>query len=234
MVYNSLIERLLPGASCLLCGAPRPARVNLCEPCAVELPWLGPSCPRCAMPLPAAAAPLCAHCLQDPPPFSACVAAFRYEFPVREVLARFKFDGDLAAGRLLAEQLALRLRVDADAGAERAGFTLVPVPLHPARLAGRGFNQAERIARVLARRLGLPLEQGLLRRLRQTPDQKRLSAAERHANLRGAFSALPCAGRRIALVDDVVTTGTTARLITHELLAAGAAEVRIWCAARAI
>jgi len=111
---------------------------------------------------------------------------------------------------------------------------LAPVPLHPARLRERGFNQSERIARVLAARLGLALTNTLLRRVQRTADQKQLDAAARGRNLQGAFRAEDCAGRRIALVDDVITTGATAEAATAALLAAGAAEVEVWCLARAL
>ena len=231
MVYKSLLCGLLP-ATCLLCGGAARGALDLCADCAAELPVLHHACPRCAMPLPDAHNAPCGHCLQRPPGFSACIAALRYEHPVRELLSRFKFQGDLAAGRMLAGLLAARLA--ALPAARRTGLVLAPVPLHPGRLRERGFNQSERIARVLAAELGLTLCSSLVRRVQRTADQKQLGAAARRRNLQGAFDATGCADRRIALIDDVITTGATAEAVTAALLAAGAARVEVWCLARAL
>lgn len=231
MVYKSLLGGLLP-ATCLLCGGAARAALDLCADCAAQLPTLDNACPRCAMPLQDAPGTPCGHCLQRTPRFGACIAALRYEHPVRELLSRFKFQGDLAAGRMLAGLLAARLATLP--AARRTGLVLVPVPLHPARLRERGFNQSERIARVLAAELGLALSNTLVRRMQRTADQKQLDAAARSRNLQGAFHATGCAGRRVALVDDVITTGATAEAVTAALLAAGAAQVEVWCLARAL
>lgn len=232
MVYEfSWADRLLPG-TCILCGAASGQPWDLCIPCANDLPWNEHGCPRCAMPLPGTQSAACGHCLSKPPHFSACVAALRYTYPVRELVSRFKFDADLASGRLLSQLLVQRLSA---LGAPAPGeLVLVPVPLHPVRRATRGFNQAERIARVVASSLRQNLQEGLVERVRQTPDQKNLSAAARRANLRGAFRAGSCAGLRIVLIDDVLTTGATADAISATMLAAGAREVHVWCLARAI
>lgn len=231
MVYKSLLRGLLP-ATCLLCGGAARGALDLCADCAAQLPTLDNACPRCAMPLQDALGTPCGHCLQRAPRFGACIAALRYEHPVRELLSRFKFQGDLAAGRMLAGLLAVRLATLP--AARRTALVLVPVPLHPARLRERGFNQSERIARVLAAELGLALSNTLVRRVQRTADQKQLDAAARSRNLQGAFHATGCAGRRIALVDDVITTGATAEAVTAALLAAGAAQVEVWCLARAL
>ena len=184
------------------------------------------------MPLPDAQSAACGHCLSKAPHFAACVAALRYTYPVRQLISRFKFNADLASGRLLSQLLVQRLIT---LGAPAPGeFVLVPVPLHPRRRSERGFNQAERTARIVAHGLRQNLQAGLVERVRQTPDQKNLTAAARRANLRGAFRAGSCAGLRVALIDDVVTTGATADAISAAMLTAGAREVRVWCLARAI
>jgi ComF family protein len=151
---------------------------------------------------------------------------------VRELIVRFKFNGDLAAGRVLAHLLAQHIA--SMHPPQTTPTLLVPVPLHPRRLRERGFNQAQRIARILSLRLGIPVANHAIRRVLRTPDQKQLSAEARKANLRGAFEASAvCKGQDVAVVDDVVTTGATADAIAGALLGAGAAEVRIWCLARA-
>lgn len=223
----SLLERLLP-TSCLLCGGPAMSAIDLCAACERELPWLGPACPRCALPLPVPA--VCGVCQRTPPRFAQCIAAFRYAYPVRELLSRFKFDGDLCAGRALSSCLARRLD---DAYADRrSDFLVVPVPLHASRLRSRGFNQAERIARRAAAELELTVSTRSLRRVRSTPDQKSLDLKARRANLRGAFDAIEIPAGPVALVDDVLTTGATANAAAAALLARGATEVHLWCLAR--
>lgn len=231
MVYQSPWPALLP-ACCVLCGSAIRGELDVCAPCAAELPWHRDGCPRCAMPLATSPTTACGHCQRQPPCFDACIAAFRYEYPVRELIGRFKFHGDLAVGRTLALLFGRQLaELDAQC---RAGLVLVPVPLHRTRLAERGFNQSERIARVLSRQLGLPLRQDLVRRTRRTGDQKTLDATARRRNLASAFRARPCAGLRIVLVDDVLTTGATADALAVTLREAGAAAVQVWCLARAL
>jgi ComF family protein len=231
MRQDRWFDRLIP-ARCLLCGAATRGVRDLCAPCAGDLPWLGAGCPRCALPLAGPAGTGCGACLRHPPRFSACVAAFAYAWPVRELILRFKQGGDLAAGRLLAGLLAHT--VGAGPQPVPRGAVLVPMPLHPRRLAVRGFNQAERIAVELARGTGLALHRTLAVRRMQTRDQKQLGAAERRANLAQAFAAAPCRGLQAIIVDDVLTTGASADALAAALMAAGAADVRVWCLARAL
>ncbi len=116
---------------------------------------------------------------------------------------------------------------------------ILPIPLHPYRLADRGFNQAEHIARFAAETLGIPLASQLLQRRRHTIPQSRLDGAARRNNLRGAFALVEHGGRRaasslrrIALVDDVQTTGSTLLAASQALRSAGVQEIEWWCAAR--
>ncbi len=230
MVYQARwIDRFLP-STCLLCGAGASTGLDACAGCIADLPENGPACTACAMPLPVTG--LCGACLRTPPRVSASYCAFRYTYPVRELLLRFKGGGDLATGRMLTELMARQLATRA--GITGQDWTLVPVPLARERLGLRGFNQAERIARVLGKRLGMQVATHLASRVRTTPDQKGLSAAERRRNLDGAFAVRPCAGKRLLLVDDVMTTGATGNALAGAFLAAGAGELRLWCLARAV
>ncbi len=230
MVYKPRwIDRFFP-ATCLLCGAGTRTGLDACEGCIADFPLNGPACTRCAMPLPIDST--CGRCLTESPNVTAAFCAFRYAWPVREVLLRFKTGGDLAAGRMLSEVMARRL--DALGIVPSAEWALVPVPLAAGRIGERGFNQAERIARVLGGRLGLRVEPQVVRRVRSGIDQKGLGAQERRRNLDGAFVARPCAGRRLIVVDDVLTTGATTEALARCLLDAGAAEIRVWCLARTV
>ncbi len=188
-------------------------------------------CPRCALVSPGGAT--CGACLRAPPPYSACVAAADYGFPWDRLITRFKFNDQPELAIVLADVLASALR-QADA---LPVDLVLPVPLSPSRLAERGFNQAWELARRVAARRGLSADANLLLRLRDTPHQVGLSRAERERNLRDAMwvhtaSVARIAHRRIALVDDVMTTGGTAVAATRALLVAGAATVQVWVLAR--
>lgn len=196
-------------------------------------------CAGCALPLPAGG--LCGDCQRAPPPWNGCIAALDYAFPWDRLIARLKFGSrpDLAA--LLADRLAdvVAARLDADpAAVGGARATIVTaVPLGPRRLAERGFNQSWLVARRLAARCGLKADPGLLTRCRDTPPQSGLDRRAREANLRAALLATPgreaaIAGRAVALVDDVMTTGATAAAAAAALTRAGAASVSIWVVAR--
>lgn len=198
---------------------------GICAPCRAELPWISAACLLCARPL--SAPGRCGACLQDPPPWSRAIAPLAWRFPVDALIGRFKYDGALQLGALLGRLLAPRCAVAPRPDA------IVPVPLHRSRLAERGFNQAQELARPVAAALGVPvLARGSVR-LVPAPAQAGLAARQRYRNLAGAFRADECVGgRRIALLDDVLTTGSTARALAQELLRAGATAVQVWAVAR--
>ncbi len=204
---------LLP-PRCTLCGARgQEPCLDLCEACERSLPE--PHQP--PQPLPG----LPGHCF----------AAFTYDYPVVHLLHALKYRGQLAVGRVLGTLLADRI-VSADL--HRDVGILLPVPLHPARHAERGYNQSTELARWVARRLGCPLEPRLAARRRRTQPQVGLSLRERHSNLSGAFVVNGAvSGRHITVIDDVTTTGSTLAELAHVLLAAGATGVNAWCVARA-
>ena len=226
---DRLLRAILP-LRCLLCGADGAGGRDLCAGCARDFPLNRPCCPRCALPL-AAAAPLCGECLEREPPFASAWAPFRYEHPLALLEARFKFRGDLAAGRVLAELMIERAGVDAPS----RPALMIAVPLHVARLRERGYNQAFELARRLSRTLDIPLDRDALVRTRSTPAQIGLDAASRRRNLRGAFALatkrpLPA---HVVLLDDVMTTGATLRECARVLRRAGVARVDAWALARA-
>jgi ComF family protein len=205
---------LLP-PRCLLCGqaGQRPC-LDLCEACEADLPLA-----------PAALSPGMA-------PLARCYAPYLYGFPLDHLVQALKYRGQLATGRVLGTLLAegaraLGLHLDVDC--------LLPVPLHPSRHAERGFNQAAEITRWAGRALGRPVLEGVLRRTRATRPQVGLHLAERHDNLRGAFGAdARLRGRRVVIVDDVYTTGSTVAAVAAAARDAGALTVDAWCVAKAV
>lgn len=219
---------VLPGR-CLLCEQPSRRARDLCAACEFDLPVLGNACPRCATPIPRSAL-ACGACLTHPPPQQLAHAAFRYAWPLDALIQRFKFHRDLAAGKMLGELFAQEM--------SRRKFTvpdaLVPVPLHPRRLRERGYNQSLLLARVLAERLGLPLCEDLVERRRETAVQSGMNARSRRRNVRNAFAVrrMPQHLAHIAIVDDVMTTGSTLMEIARLLLGSGIAHVEAWTLAR--
>lgn len=212
---------------CALCAAPAGSRL-LCTACADGLPRIGAVCPGCALPTPEGRA--CAGCRERPPPWRHAVAAFAYAHPLDRLLHALKYRGATAYAPLFAGALVERLLHDA----RSPPHAIVALPLSPARQRERGYNQAIEIARPLARTLGLPLVAGL-RRTRDTPPLANLPWRERQRLVSHAFAAEPCvAGRAIALVDDVLTTGATLRAATRALQEGGAATVDVWVVARTL
>ncbi len=219
---------LLP-PTCLLCGASGTEGHDLCAGCAADLPRNTTACPCCAQPLAAGQAGLCAQCRSHPPEFDRAFVPFRYQSPVDFLIQHLKFHGRLSYGRLLGELFAEALN-------ERGGSLpdcIIPVPLHPLRLRERGFNQALELARTPSRRFHLPLLAEGLRRIRHTTPQTQLDAPNRRRNLLGAFTVgQSLTGRRVALMDDVITTASTVTECTRVLRSSGVAEIEIWAIAR--
>jgi ComF family protein len=225
---RSLIHRLFP-PTCLLClDRGQGTTLDLCRGCEADFPLNQPACEACALPAPAAGG-LCGRCAGRRA-FDAAFAPYRYEFPLVELIHRLKYGNQIALARILGTLLARRL-------AERgrpAVDAIVPVPLHPAREARRGYNQAREIAGFAAGLLGLPVEHRLARRIRETEEQAALPAIVRAANVRGAFEVRTRAPPpRVAIVDDVLTTGATAAALAQALGRAGCSHVEVWAVARA-
>jgi ComF family protein len=217
------IGRMLFSGSCFLCrGA---AEEILCARCDADLPRLrGDLCPRCALASPGGA--VCGRCLTQAPQYDATIAALAYGFPADVLVQALKFRGELALAGLLGGILARRV---SGAGVD----CLIPVPLSSARLRSRGYNQSLEIARHVARAIGMRLEIDLCERRRDTPVQTDLPLAERAKNVRGAFHCpRMVADARIAVLDDVMTTGATLDEIAGTLKRAGAVHVENWVIAR--
>lgn len=169
----------------------------------------------------------CGACLRHPPAFDRTRAALAYAFPLDRLIPRLKYHGQLAIASALGDCL-----VRAVETAPRPD-RLIAMPLHPARLRARGFNQAGEIARTLARRLQLPLDATSCRRVRDTPPQMGLRRDVRRRNLHGAFVCTSdMRGLRIGIVDDVMTTGASLDELAKTLRRAGAASVEAWVVAR--
>ena len=213
-------------------------RDPLCGACWAAIARIVPPvCASCGRPLPTFApwsersAGRCGACTTEPPVWDYARAAAYYEGPLRDALHAFKFDGKRALARPLAELLLEQCGDDVPADVD----ALIPVPLSRARERERGFNQAALLAERLAARLGRRTAANWLTRVRPTASQSDLGAAERRANVRGAFAASSRAfGRHVVVVDDVLTTGATVAECCRVLRVAGARVVGVLTVARVI
>lgn len=219
------IVRALWPQPCVLCGADTRGAA-FCEPCTAELPRLpAQRCEICAMPL--AAGAVCGACLRQPPRFDRVEAALAYRYPVDRLVHALKYGRRLSLAPALGALLAQAVAYEAD--------VVVPMPLAPGRLAERGFNQALEIARALCARSGTPLLRDACRRVVDTPPQAMLPWTERAKNVRRAFVCdAGLEGLRVAVVDDVLTTGATMNELARVLKRAGAASVSAWAVARTL
>ena len=222
--FRTGLRHLLPCA-CALCGAVQGGLV--CSGCIGDLaPQLHRRrCIQCAIALESRhAARHCHACLAGAPDFDATVVIADYDWPLDHLVTGLKFRAQLPLAAWLAGQLGNALA----AAPGDLPDVLLPVPLSPARLHSRGYNQAWEIARRLARQLNIPARANALHRVRDNPAQATLDRAERLTNLHGAFVVAEPArivGRHIGVVDDVMTTGTTLGEIATQLKRAGASRV---------
>jgi ComF family protein len=229
----SLPSALFP-PTCVLCGAPglrMGGGMDLCAGCLAELPHNRACCVQCAIPFetPMPAETRCGHCQKQSPPFDLSLTAFRYEGAVAALVGGAKFGGRLNVLRLLGRCLADRVR---ESDAPRPEVVL-PVPLHVSRLRTRGYNQALEIGRVVGDALGVPVDHACCGRVQATPPQVGLDDAARRRNIRGAFVVRgPVPWTHVAILDDVVTTGSTVGELSRILRTAGVRRIQVWAVAR--
>ena len=232
MVYSGLnfVQHMLLPGRCVLCHALSGRTLDLCQPCELDLTQAWAQCLHCGLPC-TSDVPHCGECTARPFQFSRCVALGSYGPPLDRLIGNFKYRRHWAAGSVLAKLLAQRLQQRYRD--DTLPPLLIPVPLHWRRQWRRSFNQAHFLAARLGESLGIPVDDTCLLRQRNTASQKGLNRPQRLANLRHAF-ALKTAPKvaHIALIDDVVTTATTANLLATLLREAGVQRVDIWCLAR--
>nr|WP_164503178.1 ComF family protein [Nitrosomonas sp. JL21] len=185
-------------------------------------------CPACLWPVPTAE--LCGACLSKPPAFTRTIAAVRYTFPIDALIHALKYQANLAIAPILAGLLIAKLHT-----IDEKPDVIIPMPLHPLRLRERGYNQAIELSRYLARHMKIPLLPDSCNRIRHTPPQTELPWKDRHKNIRNAFSCeMDLSGQRIAVVDDVMTTGATLNELAKILRRQGAVEINNWVVARTL
>jgi len=216
---------------CQLCTRPINHECGLCINCQKEFSQIREFCIGCAAPLNITA--VCGACLnQRQPPWQYAYAAFNYTYPVSLFIQQMKFRRRLDMASVLASLSVGPI----ERVARQYGLPdiIAPVPLYKTRLVTRGFNQANEIARTLGERLGIRVDPDLCRRIKKTSAQSRLDAHDRMRNIKGVFCCDEklCAGKSIALIDDVITTAATISEAALQLKKAGAKRVMVWAVAR--
>lgn len=228
--WRSVLDFALP-PRCAGCGAIVGEVHAFCPDCWTSIDFLGDSgCASCGLPLQATDAETCAVCLARPPRIARIRSAVAYGELSRSLAIRLKYGRKVAVARTMARYMAPLV-----ACADEA--VLVPVPLHRTRLWRRGFNQSALVARELSRRLGIAMDPLALKRTRRTPALKGMSMLQRRKTVAGAFRVddrKAVEGRTVILVDDVLTTGSTAEACARTLKRAGAARVELISWARVV
>lgn len=199
-----------------------------CKACDTSLPYFNAAyCPVCALPTPTGET--CGQCLSDPPFFTRTTAAFGYAFPLDKLIQAMKYGEQLALAYTFAEKLAQRIKMDT------LPDYVIAMPLHPAKLRERGFNQSQLLAITIARKLKIALLTNACERVRDTPPQSTLPWKERKKNVRNAFRCnMDLTGKHVALVDDVLTTGASLNSLAEAISASGAREISVWVVARTL
>jgi len=226
-----MVDFALP-PRCAGCGAIVDEVDSFCAACWGSIEFLGSGgCTTCGLPLEATDAQTCGKCLARPPRIDRTRAAVAYGEISRSIALKLKYGRKVALARTMARYMTPVL------GELPAGSLLVPVPLHRARIWRRGFNQAAIVAGELSRRCGAEARSDVLRRVKPTPPLKGLSPSQRRRTVAGAFKVAATAnlqGRTVVLVDDVLTTGSTADACARALKRAGAGRVELVSWARVI
>lgn len=225
-ILNAWI-RSVASPACVLCNKPA-GDSGLCIACLTALPRAeGVRCPVCASPTASATATHCGRCIQRRPQYDYAVAALEYTSPVDHLIAVLKYSRDLSAARAMAFVLARILEH------EPYPDVVLPMPIAPTRLRERGFNQAEEIARYACAEFGIKVSHGIAQRISAGSPQTSLPWRERARNVRGVFTSNDTvAGKTVAVIDDVLTTGATLNELAVVLKRAGAKSVTGWVVAR--
>lgn len=223
------IQSLIFPQSCLVCNQLTQRPVALCDSCEQELPYNRECCQVCAIPLPASENLYCASCQTNRPAYDFSHIPLLYREPVNHWIQHFKFNSDLVKAKALSDLFFSSLHAHEFSSTD----ALIPVPLHASRIRKRGFNQALWLAKQISQLTGIPVDNRLVKRHKKTRPQHELKHRQRLNNLKGAFVlAGPCRYKKVIIIDDVVTTGTTVNEIARLLKIQGVDSVHVWAIAR--
>lgn len=225
----SITQMLRLPSVCVLCDQYHYQPIAVCNQCTHLLERLGPACHYCAFPLPDDIVLICGNCAKEKPAFDHTYTAYLFKEPLRTLLHEFKYHEAFYLTSFLA-----KLMLQAVPKGKLETQCLIPVPLHPKRLKQRGFNQAVLLCKNLAKALKIPYELSLCKKIIHTEPQVCLNREQRKQNLTAAFQSRQTHYQHITLIDDLLTTGSTAQELANLFKAQGVKRVDVWCCARAI
>jgi ComF family protein len=210
--------------NCTLCSASTDNKLSLCSACINDLPLSpNPCCPQCGL---STQGDICGQCLKQPPHFDVTHALFKYGYPVDAILQHYKYNNALYLSQTLATLLCATIQ-DKDID------VMIAMPLHPNRIKGRGFNQSLELAKIIAKQRLIALDSTSCKRIKDTPPQASLAFKHRLNNMKGAFTCNQSfAGKHVALIDDVMTTGSSLNELAKILKKAGARKISCYVLAR--
>lgn len=212
---------------CALCRRLHQGEFSVCTLCENTLMPLGLACKHCATPLFDTKALICRHCIKKKPPIDHVFAAYRFEEPLRTLLHDFKYRENLHLDKFL-----ISLMQKSHINQPYQTECLIPVPTHKKRLKKRGFNHTVILARHLAKQLERPCLSSHIQKIIDTPSQAKLDAAARRRNLQNTFQLKAFPYKHVTLIDDLITTGSTANELAYQLKAQGVRRVDLWCIAK--
>lgn len=226
--FNHLLKIRLFPQPCILCNAASGNELYLCPDCLSDLPFHRDEyCPQCG--LPSTNNLICGACIASPPDFDATKSIFRYEYPISQLVQHYKYGQQLHLGNLFAKLLQHKL------SAHKLPDLIIPMPLHQKRLAERGFNQSLEVAKIVGKALNISLDYTACLRTKYSPPQASLPLRQRATNIKGAFTCTKSlTGLRIALIDDVMTTGASLNALAKAVKTKGASHVECWVIARTL
>lgn len=224
---SSISHLLRLKTPCALCCRLHHRKFSVCTFCENTLMPLGPACKYCATPLFKTNLLICGHCIKQKPVLDHVFTAYRFEEPLRTLLHDFKYREGLHLGKFLTSLIQTSLT---DTAYQTA--CLIPVPIHQKRLRERGFNHAARLAKHLAKQAQLPCLTSHIQKIIDTPAQAKLGAPARRRNLQNTFKLKPLPYKHVTLIDDLITTGSTANELAFQLKKQGVTRVDLWCVAK--
>ncbi len=210
--------------NCTLCDAPIHSELSLCADCIHDLPPAPSlSCPQCGL---STQGDICGKCIKEPPHYDATYALLTYAFPVDALLQQYKYNNALYLSQTFAKLLSTKL-------ADNDIDMMIAMPLHATRIKERGFNQSLELAKIIAKQYDITLDSTSCNRIKNTPPQASLPLKHRLKNMRGAFECnQSLIGQHIALIDDVMTTGSSLNELAKTIKKAGARKVSCYVVAR--
>jgi ComF family protein len=236
--FYTFTKQLLVGSSCLVCHQENCNRQGLCDDCMATLLAGGvrSGCITCGAVVVEENQQVCEGCILIPKPWDSLIICHRYDQIIKQLLWQYKFHGDFMAGAILAKVFSKRLKQLIETQVVIRPDILLPVPIHQKRLRQRGFNQTAYFAKMIGREIGAQVNGRMISRVKYVKPQAGLSRAQRLMNVKNAFQVKSANNyQHVAIIEDVVTTGSTVLAMTEALLQTGKVhKVSIWSLAKSI